>query len=94
MGVEGHRCGFSRPALFGVFKHTRLIQEALECESLKSQGPSQSAGGRGRLKKNKKHGNVQQQKTMTTCAEKKEYIRCMHLFLQLKPEGLTAWLEG
>lgn len=31
---------------------------------------------------------------MTTCLEKKEYIMSMHLFLQLKPEGLRSWLEG
>lgn len=43
---------------------------------------------RGRkVKKNKKHGNVQQQKTMTTCFEKKKNlvqgVHNMHLFLPM-----------
>lgn len=44
----------------------------------------------------KKHGNVQQQKTMTTCFENKKNlvqgVHNMHLFLQLRPRGLGTWL--
>lgn len=44
----------------------------------------------------KKHGNVQQQKTMTTCFEGNKNlvqgVHNMHLFLQLSPQGLKTWL--
>lgn len=83
-----------------VFKHTRLIQEALECESLKSQDRARTEPecwrGRKVKKKRKKHRNVQQQKTMTTCFENKkkiffmEYIICIYIpsVQTSRPEGL------
>lgn len=68
-----------------VFYHTRLIQEALECESLKSQDLARAL----EREEGKKHGNVQQQKTMTDCFQgrgkkkisSKEYIICIYFFL-------------
>lgn len=85
-----------------VFKHTRLIQEALECESLKSQDRARTEpqcwrGRKVKKKKRKKHRNVQQQKTMTTCFEnkKKSFSRSTSyasIFLLFRPRGLKDFL--
>lgn len=61
-----------------MFSHTKLVQEALECESLKSQDLArvleESGVGWGQTQNKTKHGNIQQQKTMTTCKKKKKNL--------------------
>lgn len=47
MGEEGHSCGCvaSTGQHCLMFQHTKLIQEALECESLKSQDLARALEG-------------------------------------------------
>lgn len=60
MGEEGHSCGCvaSTGQHCLMFQHTKLIQEALECESLKSQDLARVLEGEEGKKQNKKNMEI------------------------------------
>lgn len=72
--------------IVGCFNTLGSYGRHLSVRAFKSRDRARVLEGEG----GKKHGNVQQQKTMTTCFEKKRKkgVHNMHLFLQLRPRGL------
>lgn len=75
--------------IVGCFNTLGSYGRHLSVRAFKSRGRARVLEGEG----GKKHGNVQQQKTMTTCfekrKEKKEYIICIYSF----SSDLEVWIR-